>query len=124
MPRPWALEILRRLNDPAASAVQREFVSTGPIGALQQELVRHAARAVKPAQLLGHLEQFERSDLITDARRLADDCRNLALSSAESYRQLGVAVEFHYRNANLRVAVTGDLLNRLMPQQSRVCRGA
>jgi hypothetical protein len=97
---------------------QREFVSDGPIEALRQEVVRHAALAVRPAQLLRHLERYEQSGLAGDGGLLAKDSQYLALSPAGSYRKLASAVEMRYRNANLRLAVSGELLNRLLPPRA------
>ena len=59
----------------------------------------------------------ERSGLPSDARLLAEDCEFLSVASAADHRQLGKHVESHYRNANVRVAVTAELLNRLMPKR-------
>ena len=117
VPRALAAEILKRLDAPVMSARQRRFVSTGPIGALRQELLRHTAETVDTAALLRQLERYERTGLAADARLLARDCRWLALSPAEKSRQLGDAIDAHYRNANVRVAISGELLNRLIPKR-------
>ena len=65
----------------------------------------------------GDLERYEQTGLAADARLLARDCRWLALSPSEKSRQLGDAVDAHYRNANVRVAISGELLNRLIPKR-------
>ena len=117
LPQELAMKVLMRLDHPEMSAEQREFVAGGPIGALRQELRRHAALTIRPGQLLRHLERYEQSGLPSDARLLAEDCQYLALSSDEAYRRLGNAVECHYRNANLRLAISAALLNRLIPSR-------
>ena len=42
----------------------------------------------------------------------------LALSPVEGRRQLADRVDLHYRNANLRIAVTEELLNKLIPERN------
>ena len=88
------------------------------MAALRQELLRQVAEPVQCAALLQHLETFERTGLPADARLLARDCRWLALSPTEARRQLGAAVAAHYRNANVRIAISAELLNRLVPQRN------
>ena len=118
LPQELALKVLQRLDHPEMSAQQREFVAGGPMGALRQELRRHTALAVQPGQLLRHLERYEQSGSASDARLLAEDCQYLALSSAEAYRRLGNTVALHYRNANLRLAISAAMFNRLLPSRA------
>ena len=99
------------------SAAQRQFVSAGPVAALRTELQRHTAEPVELADVLTHVERYEQTRLSSDARRLAEDCRYLSLVQAEPERRLAESLERDYRNANLRLAVTGELLNRLMPER-------
>ena len=117
VPRALAQAILKRMDASEMSPPQRQFVVTGPIGALQQELLRHVAEAADLGRALQRLERYEQTRLNVDARLLAEECRFLALSPSEEYRQLGLAIERHYRNANLRMAVSGELLNRLIPSR-------
>ena len=53
----------------------------------------------------------------SDAHRLALDYQNLTLSPIEGRRQLADRVDLHYRNANLRIAVTEELINKLIPER-------
>ncbi len=80
-------------------------------------MIRNTAEAVESNRLLEHLENYERSGLPSDARLLARDCQFLSVSSGVAQRELGDCFETHYRNANLRVAVTAELLNRMMPKR-------
>ncbi len=117
VPRELAEKILQRLNQPCMSAQERQFVTSGPIGRLQDELFRHVATAVDSARLLRHLERYEQAGLAIDASLLAEDCQFLGLSPDDKSRQLGETLALHYRNANLRVAVSPELLNRLIPKR-------
>ncbi len=88
------------------------------MAALRAELWRWAAEPVSVAALLGHIERYERTGLPSDARRLALDCQNLLASPVEAQRQLADRVDMHYRNANVRVAVTEKLINDLIPERN------
>ena len=74
-------------------------------------------RAGGSNRLLQHLENYEKSGLPSDARLLARDCQFLAVGTGAAQRELGERIEMHYRNANLRIAVTAELLNRMIPKR-------
>jgi hypothetical protein len=118
VPRGLAERILKRLDATAMSPAQRQLIATGPIAVLRQELLRHVAETVATAALLRHLERYEQTELPADAQSLAQDCRWLALEPAAARRRLGAAVAAHYRNANVRIAISAELLNRLIPQRN------
>ena len=92
------------------------YVESAPIVALQTSLHSWAAEAVDPQTLLADLERYEQTDTSTDARQLADDCRHLSWSPDPAVRRLGAVVDEHYRNANVRLAVSAAFLNRFVPQ--------
>ncbi|MGA2033631.1 MAG: hypothetical protein ABSG68_15360 [Thermoguttaceae bacterium] len=117
VPRDLAQRLLKRLTQTPMQARQRQFLSSGPLATLQQELLRHAAQPVTAAALLEHMERYEQSGLTSDARLLATDCQYLALAADETHRQMAGDVESHYRNANVRFAVSAELLNRLIPKR-------
>ena len=117
LPRMLAERALRRLTRIPMTASQRRFVSGGPLATLRTELQRRTAEPVDPARLLDHLERYEQSGWVSDAHLLARDCLNLGFSSSDERRQLADRLQTHYRNANIRVAVTEELLNRLMQER-------
>lgn len=117
LPRELALQVLKRLNQMSVSSHQRQFLTSGPIASLHQEMLRHTAEPVDSNRLLQHLENYEKSGLPSDARLLARDCQFLAVSSGVAQQELGERIEMHYRNANLRIAVTAELLNRMIPKR-------
>ena len=116
LPRDLSHQLLKRLRQTTMTPRQRQLLSSGPFASLHKELVLHAAEPVDSTRLLRHLERYERSNLPSDGRLLAEDCQYLSLGSSEACRQLASRVEMHYRNANLRLAVSEDLLNRLIPK--------
>jgi hypothetical protein len=115
--RRLAQQVLARLAQSSLNAQQQKFVSSGPVAAYRAELRRFAAEPVGAAAVLHHIEIFERTALPSDAKRLAQDRQNLIYASIEGRRQLAERLDLHYRNANLRIAVTEELLNDLIPEQ-------
>ncbi len=116
--RQVAREALVRLTQTPLTSHQQKFVSSGPVAALRAELRRWAAEPVGAAAVLRDIEAYERMGLPSDARKLALDCQYLAMAPVEARRQLANSVDMHYRNANLRIAVTEELLNKLIPERN------
>ncbi|HWA98583.1 MAG TPA: hypothetical protein VG713_08820, partial [Pirellulales bacterium] len=81
---------------------------------LYLELCHWVARPIEPRQMLALLEQFESSGLPSDAARVADACRRLASAGNECQQHLADMLATHYRNANLRVAISREFMNRLV----------
>ena len=117
LPHDLAQQVLKRFSQMSVTSHQRQFLTSGPMAALHQEMVRHTAEAVESNRLLQHLESYEKSGLPSDARMLAQDCQFLGVSSAAAQRELGDLFEVNYRNANLRIAVTAELLNLMIPKR-------
>jgi len=113
-----AQQVMRRLSETPMSATQRQFLASRPLTALRTELRAWAAEPVAEEDVLEHVERYEQTGLPSDAQRLARDRAYLEISPEENGRSLGQGVETHYRNANIRIAVSEVLLNRLIPQPS------
>jgi hypothetical protein len=75
---------------------------------------------VDPAVLLSNLEQYEQLRRSSLARVVANHRRRIAAQHDEPSRKLAAHLETHYRNANVRVALDGRLLNRLVPQPAPI----
>src|SRR5690606_37176157 len=60
------------------------------------------------------LEAYERTCDPRLASKIAEEQQCLVQSSHALDQHLAEAVEQHYRNANLRVAITAEMFNRLM----------
>jgi hypothetical protein len=115
MPSDLAQALLKRLNQVRITAEQRKVLESAPVAALRTELLRQTAQPIDSRRLLAHLERYERTGLPSEARLLANDYQYLAVASTDDGRQLANRLDTHYRNANLRLAVTAELLNRLIP---------
>ena len=116
--RKVAQRVLARMMQTPMSIRQRQFVASEPVAAFCAELRHWAADPLTSADVLRDIERYEQTRLPGDARRLAGDLRSLAQSSDPDRRELARRVETHYRNANLRVSLTEDILNRLIPEQN------
>jgi hypothetical protein len=114
--RELAQQVLARLEADKLSPRQRQFAAKTPIVTLSNELRGWAAEPVDMSQLLTHLERYERTQLSGDARLLAADCRALRWRATTASQDLGERVDLHYRNANVRVALTPAFVNRFVPQ--------
>ncbi|MGL4514021.1 MAG: hypothetical protein ACRCT8_13100 [Lacipirellulaceae bacterium] len=69
----------------------------------------------KPLKLAQRLEQYEAGPSGAAGRVILEEARQLAAGSLPAEREVGELVERDYRNANLRVAIAADLVNRLLP---------
>jgi hypothetical protein len=117
--RDVAREVLNRLSRAGTDRSHREFLRQGPFAKLDARLRDLADEEVDGRRLLAGIERFEQGGLPSDAEVLADECRVLGDSSNEAKKQLAVWLTSHYRNANVRVTFSAELLNRLMPDSLR-----
>jgi hypothetical protein len=108
----WVLE---RIDETPMSGQQRQFINQPQVAALRAELRRWAAAPVSPAELLASVERYETSGISSDAKQLAKELQSLSISSDPARRELASRIDAYYRNANLRVAISEKLLNRLIP---------
>jgi hypothetical protein len=117
LPGDLAQQVRKRFNQMSLTSQQRQFLTSEPMAALDREMLRHTAEPVDSNRLLQHLENYEKSGLPSDARLLARDCQFLAVSSAAAQRELGARIDMHYRNNNIRIAVTDEFVNRMIPKR-------
>ena len=76
--------------------------------------------SVKLTKLLGDLERYEQTGLSDDGRDLVADVKGITSGDEQLTARTGRWLEWNYRNANLRIVVSNELLNRLVPQQKPV----
>ncbi len=113
-----ATMVLTRLNWERLTAAQKKFLSGPEFDQLSSRLAPWAMQPVDFHQLLNDLEQLE-SDPINRCRTsLAHTVQSLRVSPEPAQRAVAEAVNDHYRNANIRLSVSGKLLQRMMPNES------
>jgi hypothetical protein len=113
--RKLAAQVLGRLRGTQLAPEQRKFLQDEMFAALESSLRRWAAEPVDYVDFLGDIERYELSRTTADANPVARQCAMLRWSQDEAMLKLGDLVDAHYRNANMRVAITADFINRLLP---------
>ena len=111
-----ARQVLTHLEASREAAKRRIIMEAGPIAALDQQLRRWAAEPLPSDELLSRLEKYESGNQGADARRIAQIRQELAWSAEPAEVELARRLEMHYRNANVRIVLTGQLLQRLLPE--------
>lgn len=112
-----ARDVLDRLGGVALTARQREFLTTGPVGALGRQLYAWATWLGDPIALAQDVEEFEATTSASYARRIAQASQWLKRSGEADLVAIGRHLDVHYRNANVRLAMSAELLNRLVPER-------
>ncbi|MGW8255984.1 MAG: hypothetical protein ACWGMZ_00710, partial [Thermoguttaceae bacterium] len=115
--RALAKQVLTRLISTPMSTQQHQFITSEPVAALCAQLRRLAADPLTSVEVLADIERYEETWLPSDASRLGKDLLSLSQSDEPRRHELARSVESHYRNANLRVCLSQDFLNRLIPEQ-------
>lgn len=115
--RALARRTLERMARPRLSVEQREFLASKPLVELESELRRHAAGPMDLGDVLRHVEDYERTGAPEHARQVAEDRLLLEISEQVSHRELARRLGTHYRDANVRLVVTEELLDRMMPER-------
>ncbi len=118
--RKIARHALARLSNLRMSREQRRFIDEKAVADFRAELQHWAAEPVDNQELLVDLERYERTGSALDAQRLASNCRSLCWSADPASQQLGARIEEHYRNANVRLAVSQAFLSRFLPQPEAI----
>ena len=116
--RQLAREILHRLHSTQLSHEQENFLKMPAFVALDQQLKARAAETPDLQALLRAIERFEDSDGAASSRELASEYDRLRWSTDTAIRELADTVNAYYRNANIRVALSCELVNRLVPAQA------
>jgi hypothetical protein len=103
-----------------AARARERVASRGSLGAVFEGM---PGRTSEPSDTLTlDLERYEQSRDPQIGRQIVVQQRGLESSSESLDRALADAVEQHYRNANVRVAITGAMLNRFLEQEEAQVR--
>ena len=116
--RMLAGEVLARVARSKLSESQQQFLTRDPFMELGSELRQITDSAFDRRELVRRLEDYEAQNLPGEGRWLADESLRLAVSEDTQKKVLGQQLARHYCNPNVRIALTEDLLNRLMPRQT------
>ena len=112
-----AREMLYRLHSTQLSDVQARFLERPAFAQLIAELKVAASRRVSLSAVLAAVEAYELQEREAAAAALAGVYDELRWSTDPQQAELAAAINTYYRNANVRVAVSAELINRLLPGQ-------
>lgn len=110
-----ARAILTRLNAAIETPEEEQYFAAPAWQALSDELRKWVIEPVDYEQLLDDLEWLEDTGSEDAAFAIAQYYQLMRWSTSPLLAELGERVNRHYRNANVRVAVSAELVNRLLP---------
>jgi hypothetical protein len=113
--RATAREFLRRIEHPDLTEDQIRFIQEPAAGRLADELRSWATAPVEYDKLVQTLEQFEVARTSRLAQQLVQSIDDLRWLDHPDALALATAINTHYRNANIRIAIAGRLVNDLLP---------
>ena len=107
--------VLKRLANPRMSDRQRQFLSSEPFVEFADQLQVWAQVTQDYPQITRTIEQFEASRSAHLGERVMEAMDDLRWANTSEADQLKGVLNTHYRNANVRIAITGQLVNDLLP---------
>lgn len=107
--------VLARLHRPQLTSQQRAFLAQAEFQDLASHLIVWNRKPVGYRTLLSDLEQLEREPISRIRHSLAGSVQVLRLSGRPEQQLVASTINAHYRNANLRLSVSDDLLQRFLP---------
>lgn len=112
-----ATHILTRVERQELNAEQAALLEEPPLAEYLEELRFWRGSPVAAAALLAQVEKFESGGTNSAAEPLLVAYYRLARSPEAPARWLARCLDILYRNANVRITITGELLNRLAPER-------
>ena len=107
---------LVRLKNQSLTPAQRSFLDSEDFRSFEEQLRTAVARGVSSQDIFDALERYETRADIDAANRLLIALQRFSNGSeTERYARTMQAIDLHYRNANLRMSVSEDLINRFVP---------
>ena len=110
-----ATRVLARMHADELGEMQRKFLDLPALQGFEKELRKWSAYDVDLANLLVNLEAFEEQPFAITSLPLIETWSRLRFSAVPQHVKLATAIDQHYRNANVRLSVTEEFLNRMIP---------
>ena len=107
---------LSRLQWHGLQSVHREWLDRESISRLAEAVRPWNRTAIDYPRLLDQLERQENDSIDLASLEIADAVQALRFAEQTKAAQISEAINAHYRNANVRVAISGLLLERLLPE--------
>ncbi|MFN7333968.1 MAG: hypothetical protein ACK5TC_02810 [bacterium] len=96
---------------------QKRILTSPEVGQLADLLHPLAIGPVDYMRLLDDIETLEAAPTHRCSRSLSEAMQCLRFSEHPAQVAISNAINSHYRNANIRIAVSEDFVNRMLPQQ-------
>ena len=110
-----ARKVLQRMKGPRLSAGQRKYLQQPVFQSLAYQLRGWASEPIDYDELLSIAEDCEVDANQSNGQKLAESIQKLHWSNNEVAERLAEHLEHYYRNTNVRVSVSAELLHRLLP---------
>lgn len=111
-----ARRVVSRMESASLSDAQRAWMGRSPFRELADEFREVARQAISGPALLSLIYAFERDPSQDRSDLLAVAVDGLLLSKTSQEQQVGAQLDKLYRNANIRLTVGEELLNRMLPR--------
>lgn len=118
--RDAARATLSRLYSNVLSKAQKDFLSKNVDSTLVDLLKSKACENVELPKLMRMLEQHEHDGNGYTSHKMNSFYQSLLWSDNPASQNLAGQIEGHYRNANFRVSVSENFINRLLPQTPEI----
>ena len=113
-------QFLGRVTDTRVTETQRAILTSTEIHKLADQLHPLSIGPVDYRKLIEEIETLESDPVHRCSKSLADAMQSLRFSEHPEQANVALAIGLHYRNANLRIAVSEEFVERMMPKQSLI----
>ncbi|MEO1529596.1 MAG: hypothetical protein AAFX06_29595 [Planctomycetota bacterium] len=114
--REAAQTFLTRLQWPSLTTEQRTWLNGAAFERLSAVVRPWASSAIDYANLLHQIERTESNTIDLVNAEIAESMRALSFAAHPRAQQLATNLDLHYRNANLRLAISDQVINHLLPE--------
>jgi len=113
-------QFLGRVTVSRVSETQRAILASTEVHKLADQVHPLSIGPVDYRKLIEDIETLESDPVHRCSKTLADAMQSLRFSEHEEQAAVSQTIGLHYRNANLRLAVSEDFINRMMPKQTLI----
>jgi len=111
-------QFLGRVTDLRVNAVQRTVLASSEVRKLADQVHPLSIGPVDYRKLVDDIETLESDPVHRCSISLADATQSLRFSENPDQAAVATAINAHYRNANLRLAISEGFANRMIPKQT------
>jgi hypothetical protein len=117
-----AREFLSRVTDQRVTPEQRRILTSAEVHQLADEIHPLTIGPVDYRKVLLDIEAVESDPVHRCGADLADAIQSLRFSEHVEQAAIADAIGTHYRNANIRLSISQDFINRLLPRDQVTSR--